>query len=52
MVAEEVVDMLSEKIDGDITFEKIHFKPFTTLVLKNIVIIDMNPAADASDPSV
>ena len=52
MVAEEVVDMLSEKIDGDITFEKIHFKPLTTLVLKNIVIIDKNPAADASDPSV
>ena len=33
-----------EKLDGEITIEKIHFKPFTTLVLKNTLIIDKNPA--------
>ena len=50
-VADKVVHTLSEKLDGNITFEKIHFKPFTTLVLKNTVIIDKNPASDAIDPS-
>ena len=47
MIAGKAVDILSEKLDGNITFEKIHFKPFTTLVLKNAAIIDKEPAADA-----
>ena len=38
-VAEKVVRTLSERLEGDISFEKIHFKPFTTLVLKNTLII-------------
>ena len=50
-VAGKVMDTLSEKLDGDITFEKIHFKPFTTLVLKNAVIIDRNPYIDPIDPA-
>ena len=37
---------LSEKIQGDITIEKVHFKPFTTLVLKNVLITDKNPYPD------
>lgn len=45
-----ITDSLSEKLDGEIVFEKIHFKPFTTLVLKNVVIIDKNPAKDALEP--
>lgn len=49
MVADKVVDILSDKIEGDILFEKIHFKPFTTLVLKNVTIIDRNPAHDVLD---
>lgn len=40
---------MSEKLDGDIHFEKIHLKPFTTLVLKNPVIVDRNPVTDATD---
>ena len=36
-IADKAVKVLSEKINGDITFERIHFKPFTTLVLKNVV---------------
>ena len=47
MIAGKAVDILSEKLDGNVTFEKIHFKPFTTLVLKNAAIIDKEPAADA-----
>ena len=50
-VADKVVRTLSEKLDGEISFEKIHFKPFTTLVLKNTVIIDKNPVIDPSDSS-
>lgn len=46
MIAGKVVGILSEKLDGEIKFEKIHFKPFTTLVLKNAVIIDKEPASD------
>ena len=46
----KVTDVLSSKLDGDIVFEKLHFKPFTTLVLKNAAIIDRNPATDPTDP--
>lgn len=49
--ADKVVRILSEKLDGDISFEKIHFKPFTTLVLKNTLIIDKHPASDPTDSS-
>lgn len=51
-VADKAVDILSDKLDGDITFERLHFKPFTTLVLKNIVITDRNPVQDPTDPQV
>ena len=50
-IADKAVSTLSEKLDGDITFEKIHFKPFTTLVLKNVVIIDREPVQDPFDPA-
>ncbi len=48
-VADKVVNALSEKLDGDISFEKIHLKPFTTLVLKNVTIVDRNPVTDTVD---
>ena len=44
-IADKAVNALSEKLDGEITFEKIHFKPFTTLVLKNVVIIGVGDHA-------
>ena len=47
--ADKVVENLSEKLDGEIHFEKIHLKPFTTLVLKNVAIIDKHPAIDPAD---
>ena len=43
---------LSENLDGEITVEKIHLKPFTTLVLKNVLILDKNPAQDPLDPTL
>ena len=48
-VADKVVRTLNEKLDGDIQFEKIHFKPFNTLVIKNAVILDKHPATDPID---
>ena len=42
-VADKVMSSLSERLDGNISIEKIHLKPFTTLVLKNAVITDKHP---------
>ena len=50
-IVREVVESIEDKLDGNITFEKIHFQPFRTLLLKNVVIIDRNPASDAVDPA-
>lgn len=48
-VAKVVVRKVSSMLDGEISFEKIHLKPFTTLILKNTVIIDKSPVTDPSD---
>ena len=49
-VAGKLVDKLDDKLDADIHFEKIHFKPFTTFVLKKVSIVDRNPQKNAVDP--
>lgn len=49
-VANRVLEKVSPLIDGKITFERIHFKPFSNLVLKNVVITDNEPYADKTDP--
>jgi hypothetical protein len=46
VVANKALSSISDKIQGNISFEKIHFKPFTTLVLKNVLITDNKPVAD------
>ena len=48
-IANKVLTTLSENIDGKITFERIHFKPFSNLVLKNVVITDEKPFSDKAD---
>ncbi len=50
-IVQKVVRTLDEKLDADISFEKIHFYPFHTLVIKNIAVIDRNPAPDVTDPT-
>ncbi len=50
-LAGKVIDILDDKLDADIRFEKIHFQPFRTLIIKNIEIIDRNPVRDVLDPS-
>ncbi len=49
-IASKAVEILDDKIDADIRFEKIHFRPFRTLVVKNIEIIDRAPVMDAANP--
>ena len=49
-VTKKVAGSLSDKLDGDITFEKMYLKPFTTLVIKNISIVDRNPFQDSVFP--
>ena len=48
-IARKAAGAVADKLDGEISFEKIHLQPFRTLLLKNVVIIDRNPAYDAVD---
>lgn len=49
-VGNKVLQSLSEYIEGDVSFERVHFKPFSNLVLKNVVIVDPSPSQDPADP--
>lgn len=44
-----MTEQLSEKLDGDITVEKIHFRPFSTLILKDVLITDKSPVKSEID---
>ena len=48
-IAEKVTETLSEKLDGDISVENIHFRPFNTIVLKDLLILDKNPVRSQID---
>lgn len=48
-IVKKVAYTLSEKLDGEITVEKIHFKPFSTLILKNLLILDKSPQRSPLD---
>ncbi len=47
--AKKVIDGLSDKFDGKVNIEKIHFKPFNTLVLKNVSVVDDAPVIEGMD---
>lgn len=42
-VAGTVAQKLSENIDGEVHFDKIHLKPFTTVIIRGLVIVDKDP---------
>ena len=42
-IARKVEQAMEKKIDGTISFSKIHFKPFNALVLKDLAIVDKQP---------
>ena len=45
-IASAVIGSLQKNIDAEISVEKIHLKPFNTLVIKNIALKDKNPVYD------
>ncbi len=45
-VSKKVVESLDDKLNGDIEFDKIHLRPFRTLVLRNVRITDRAPRPD------
>jgi len=49
-IAAKIVSTLNDRLDADISFEKIHIRPFRTLILKNALIVDRNPVQDVDDP--
>ena len=49
-VANKALEIVSQHIEGNISFEKIHFKPFSNLVIKNIAITDASPTVDPANP--
>lgn len=50
-ITKKVVESIDDRLDADISFEKIHLKPFTTLIIKNVAIVDRNPASDFHNPA-
>lgn len=48
-VAEYVSEHIFSKLDAEVSFSKINFRPFNTLVIKDLCIKDNNPAQDSLD---
>lgn len=48
-LAKKAVEMFKDKINGDISFEKIHIRPFNAFVLKNVSITDRSPYKNTND---
>ncbi len=48
-ISGKVLEKISRNIDAKIKFERIHIKPFNTLILKNIEIADKAPHDGASN---
>ena len=45
-MARKAINSLDGVLNGRLEFSKIHIKPFTALVLKDVVLIDNEPATD------
>ena len=43
LAARKVIGMLSDRIDGDVTVGKIHFRPFDAVIIKDFCIVDRSP---------
>ena len=48
-IADKLMEKLDKSIDAEIHLEKVHFQPFKTLMLKNVVIIDREPVCNVLD---
>ena len=45
-LSQRLLENMMSRIDADIHFEKLHFKPFNTVVLKNVSVTDDTPVND------
>jgi hypothetical protein len=43
-IGKKITGQLEKNINGAISFSKIHFRPFKALVLKDVVVLDNDPA--------
>ena len=48
-VTKSLLSGISEKLDGNISFDKIHLKPFNTLMLRHVAITDKAPLTPRGD---
>ncbi len=48
-VANRVTGMLRESIDADIRIGKVHLRPFNTLIIEDLLILDSNPFSPSED---
>ncbi len=48
-VANRVTAMLRESMDADIRIGKIHFRPFNTLIIEDLLILDNSPVPPPED---
>ncbi|MCF0175209.1 MAG: translocation/assembly module TamB domain-containing protein [Bacteroidales bacterium] len=44
-----VMEKLAVSLDGDVEIGSVYLRPFNTLVLKNVIVKDRNPAPEAGD---
>lgn len=44
-IVREVEERFLSKLDADVSFSKIHFRPFNAIVIRDLLIIDKNPQA-------
>ena len=51
-VARKVIDSLGRTFNGRVEFSKIHIKPFSALVLKDVVLIDSEPPINRTGETV
>ena len=52
-IAGRIADMLAENtIDARISFSKIHIKPFSTLVIRDLTVTDSHPCTEGDGEPV
>ncbi len=45
-IAEKAAESLGGSVNGQIKFSKVHLRPFNALVIKDLVLLDSDPATD------
>ena len=51
-LSRKLIDKITHEADSKINFGKIHFRPFNTIILKDIEVIDKNPSDSAAQDTL